>query len=94
MGNHKTQAGEARGGQVLTEDLSGQQHNSRPKHGWASAKDKGERGPKFLRSGSDVVDMFSKQLDEATDSARTCPQWKFLQGLLLDVDANLHALPN
>ena len=37
-----------------------------------------------LRSGSDVVDMFSKQLDEATDSARTCPQWKFLQGLLLD----------
>ncbi|QDZ22651.1 heavy chain of dynein [Chloropicon primus] len=50
-------------------------------HGWSKFY---EFSFTDLRSGADIVDMFAKQLDSGADSARTSPQWKFLQGLLLD----------
>ena len=50
-------------------------------HGWSKFY---EFSFTDLRSGANVVDMFVTQLDSGADSGRTHPQWKFLQGLLLD----------
>ena len=50
-------------------------------HGWSKFY---EFSFTDLRSGADIVDLFAKQLDSGPGSGITSPQWKFLQGLLLD----------
>ena len=50
-------------------------------HGWSKFY---EFSFTDLRSGADIVDMFCKKIDSGPEIARTCPQWQFLQGLLLD----------